>query len=202
MHPKKFGPILVLSMVGLAAALAGCTGQFDIEQTEPFRVQIEDGEARTVQVSADDDEPERIIVENDNEVERIDVRVVGTPQTEGRTVILVTIVNEDTDEVFAEQEIVLRDDTTGDNETDNGTDDGDGTITQVIQNIDIRGSNNFVVLTQGVEGDAEVDITTTEARGNSQVNVSDDEESGDGNQTSDDDSLGDVFGNDTVDVTS
>ena len=161
----------------VAASLAGCTGEFDIEQTEPLQVQV-NGEPRTVSVSEEDSEPQEIRVDNSGKAEAVQVTVEVRPMHAGPVTVLIIIEDSETGERLAEQEISTGE---GGNETTNTTTTSSGNTTTApgstttapanqttevtIQNIfiDVKGKDNFVVLTQAVEGDADVSIAAYES---------------------------------------
>ncbi len=175
-------------LAALTMALAGCTGDFQINQTEPIRVQVDDDEPETVQVAEDDKEPSRLVVENTEQTETVDVEVKVTPAGEDAVTVLIKIVDEDDEEnVLAEEEIRVPGaggaddeaddngtggDQTGENETSEGTGEEGQTI---IQDVDVKGKDNFVVVTQAIEGEADVAIRTVSGEGQAQT--------GDGNET-------------------
>src|SRR5688572_6413510 len=86
----------------VAMALAGCTGGFQVDQTEPFRVQLE-GAPETVTVRDTDTEAKRVVVEtcdedvevDDCDVEEVEVQFEVTQVSSGPCKILVTIQDED-----------------------------------------------------------------------------------------------------------
>jgi uncharacterized OsmC-like protein len=167
-----------LGSLAFAMALAGCTGQFSVDQTEPFRVQLE-GDGQEVTVSDSDAEPQRVIVEACEEtadpcdVEQVELAVEVTKlNVEDACTVKVTIQTED-GELLDEVDVVVggsSNETTDDNMTDDGnetTNDTGGSDTTVVQNIvvDVRGAHNIVVLTQAVEGEADVNIEANKVSG-------------------------------------
>lgn len=192
-------PLVCLAL--LALALAGCSGQVDVKQTEPLRLQLEESEQ--VAVSQADPEPQKLILEtcpgsgtaDACGVETVEVEVV-VQQPEGPTRVLVRIETE-SGEPLVEREIVAGGNTT--NETTNTmsgtsstpdtntTSDSNttsettsSTHTTVIQNIviDVKGKENLVVLTQALEGEADVVVSASDVTGMAQPD--------DGNSTSPD----------------
>lgn len=181
-------------------ALAGCTGSFDIDQTEPFRVQL-DGAPQTV-VVREGAEPREVNVETCPEerdpcdVEEVDVQVkVQKTSTEACSikVVIKTVSGEILDEKVID---VGGDDgdgsvsatatsdgnmTSDGNETASatatatgGSDDGSGDT--IIQNlvVNVKGNKNIIVVTQALQGEANVDIQAIKASGNADVDADQD----------------------------
>jgi hypothetical protein len=176
-------------LVGLSAllmALAGCTGEFEVDQTEPIQVQIDDGDGETVTVRENEDA--KAVSFDTQDVERVEVVVEVTPVSDGPCTIVVIVEDADGNEIANERIDVPGSGDTDDNMTDDGnetddTDDGmegDGDV--VVQNIDVdvRGSKNIVVLTQAESGEADVNVMANSSSGNTST----------GNQTQDDDGDG------------
>lgn len=178
-------PFVCLAL--LALALAGCSGQVDMQQTEPLRIQLEEREE--VAVSQADPEPQKLILEtcpgsgtaDACGVETVEVEVV-VQQPEGPTRILIRIETE-SGEPLVEREIVAGGNTT--NQTGNTTSETTSTTAPpstsdtnttsqtttspdtVIQNIvvDVKGKDNLVVLTQALEGEAQVVVSASDVTG-------------------------------------
>jgi hypothetical protein len=180
----------------LALALAGCTGSFQVEQTEPFRVQLE-GEPQTVTVRDTDTEAQRVTIETCGETEtesacadEVEVQFKVQQVASGACKILVTIQDEagntlETRVIDVAQGSGLTGSastttTSSGNATGNAT--GNSTTTAsgstggsvvnnqvVLQNIvvNVKGSKNIVVVTQAQEGSADVDIKAVKASGHS-----------------------------------
>lgn len=182
-----------LPMYAVAAAtmmmLAGCTGGFEIEQTEPIRVQV-DGEPERTTVRDSEPEGKEFHIEVE-ERERIEVEVEVTRISDTPTKVKVLVKDGDT--VLAERDIDVGDEP-DEPEPGNDTEPGNGTGNQteptptpeptpeptgqtVIENltIDVKGKDNVVVVTQAQEGEADVNVAARDA---SQVSEDDD-----GNQT-------------------
>lgn len=197
-------PSMIAGGVATAVVLmlAGCTGNFEVQQTEPFKVQI-DGEPQTVTVREGDSTAKEVVVnpcgEDEDEVrtcdvEQVDVKVEIQSVSAGPCMVRVTIKDKETGEVLEERDI----DVGGNGSASQTTTDGGGTTTTVtttetqtvdgssqvvVQNffIDVKGKDNIVVLTQAIQGEANVDISAADASGNADASVDDDE---------DDDSMG------------
>lgn len=178
----------------LALVLAGCTGtgNFDVQQTEPFRVQLE-GEPQTVVVSEDDTDGKEVLVETCDDPcdegdapQQVQVKVQVTPRQAEACIVKITIKDRDTGEVLDEREVDTGGSGGASTETDTVTQtqtetqtvtetqtqaSGDGGVT--IENIvvDVRGGHNIVVVTQAIQGTADVDISAVKASGNADVDV-------------------------------
>lgn len=170
-------------------ALAGCTGGFTVNQTEPIRVQLE-GAPETVVVHESDAEPQRVVIETCgnqaqaacDEVDEVDVEVQVKQIEAGACRIKVTIQDE-SGNVLEEREVdVMEGDDSDDGMTtsdDGNTTDANATATAdggstgqvVIQNIvvNVKGKDNIVVLTQALEGSAQVQVNAIKASGNADV---------------------------------
>lgn len=196
---SAISPIAVATAV-LAMALAGCTGGFQVDQTEPFRIQLE-GAPETVTVRETDAEPRRVEIETCREadagscdVEQVEVKVAATAVSSGPCKILVTIQDEDGNTLETRVIDVNVNVGTGDGDDGDGNTTGNTTTTEtttrtvtttaaassgntVIQNIvvNVKGAKNIVVLTQAQQGAADVDISAIKASGNADVGVDDDE---------------------------
>jgi hypothetical protein len=184
---------LAVALAVLAVALAGCTGGFTVNQTEPIRVQIE-GAPQTV-VVREGGEAQEVNVETCPEdrdpcdVENVDVQLrVHKVSTEACSVKVTirTVSGEVLDEVIIDVDGVDADDgaTTGDgNATGNGTMTATATQTgdaasgdTVVQNIivNVKGNKNIVVVSQALEGSAEVNVQAIKASGNADVDADQD----------------------------
>src|ERR1044072_5160109 len=92
MNPIR--PIAV-GLAVLAVALAGCTGGFTVNQTEPIRVQIE-GQPQTVVVHDSDDEPQKVILKAcDSGRDHVEVHVQVKKLADGPCRLHVIIQDED-----------------------------------------------------------------------------------------------------------
>ena len=177
----------------LAMALAGCTGGFQVDQTEPFRIQLE-GEPETVTVRDTDTEAQRVEVATDCETtcahEEVDVELTVEKVSSEACTILVTIQGDD-GQTIATRTITVSGSGDGasttttsasaGNETGNATTNSTTTMTTgstggsavqnnvVVQNIvvNVKGNKNIVVLTQAQDGAADIDITAVKASGHS-----------------------------------
>lgn len=177
-----------------ALAMAGCsgTGNFDIQQTEPFRVQLE-GEPQTVVVSEDDSEAKEVVIDTCNDPcgddgpEQVTVKVQVTPQHAAACVIKVIIKDKSTGEVLEEREVSAGSGSSvsaSATATGNASGNTSATMTTsaassgdtnvVIQNIvvNVKGKDNIVVLTQAIQGSADVDISAASATGNADADAS------------------------------
>lgn len=178
-------------------ALAGCTGSFDIDQTEPFRVQL-DGAPQTV-VVREGAEPREVNVEtcpgDPCDVEDVDVQVKVT-KTSTQACSIKVIIKTVSGEVLDERVIDVGGDAGGDAGGDTGSDDnttGNGTTTvtetttasggdTTIQNlvVNVKGNKNIIVVTQALTGSAEVNIQAIKASGNADVDADQDVEGSSG----------------------
>lgn len=197
--------IWATALAALSLAAAGCTGQFDIQQTEPIRVQI-DGPPEETRVSELDAAPKEFVVENPNRADAVEVDVEVTQASDTPVTVTVTIMDSETNETIATRTIVVggegneTENETG-NETGNETspapsptnttatngtnttatngtnatsgtnetspfpfESGGETVTETIV-VNVRGKDNFVVLTQADEGEADVSIAARESFG-------------------------------------
>lgn len=173
--------ILLFGFAFLALALAGCTGDFNVRQTEPIKVQI-DGEAEETRLAAGGDDgaarESEFRIENPDDVEVVTVVVQvvkveaedadepgdvdqvdddETNETEDDdanesddgaepTVILVLIEDGDTGERLQEQRVEASDDDSA----------------QAELNVNVKGKDNIVVVTQAVQGAAHVTVSAKE----------------------------------------
>lgn len=189
----------------LALALAGCTGSFEVDQTEPFRIQLE-GEPETVTVRDTDTEAQRVTIETCGETDtqsacadEVEVQLKVQQVASGACKILVEIQDEDGNVLetrvidvtqgsgstgSATATTTSSGNTTG-NATGNSTTTASGSTggsvvnnQVVIQNIvvNVKGNKNIVVVTQAQEGSADVDIKAVKASGHSTGIAGDDED--------------------------
>ena len=185
----------VASVLALMA-LAGCTGSFDIDQTEPFRVQL-DGAPQTV-VVREGAEPREVNVQTCPEetdpcdVEDVDVQVkVEKTSTEACSirVIIKTTSGEILDERTIDVGGSATTTSTAGNGTGNQTGNGTTTVTEtetetttasssnvVIQNlvVNVKGNKNIIVVTQAIQGEANVNVQAIKASGNADVDADQD----------------------------
>jgi hypothetical protein len=148
----------------LALSFSGCTGKFDIKQTEPFRIEVNgDGfDSRVASSNSGSSEPERVecIIEKEENVEVVTVIVkvkkvevvtespsptTATNTTDDdaeRVIVLIIVKDEDTDEKLAEQQV-----------------EADDQDANVNLNVNVKGHNNLVVVTQAVQGVADVNVS-------------------------------------------
>lgn len=161
---------LWVGMAALALAMAGCTGNFDIKQTEPIRVQI-DGESQDGRVeSGSSNERKEFTIERTQEVEAVKVVVkviqveddddggpspsatstnatgntTAPPQNETAAepaIIVIIIEDRDTKEKLEERRVEA---------------DAQGTSVELVVNV--KGHDNVVIVTQAVEGIADVSV--------------------------------------------
>lgn len=185
---------MIAGMLAVAAlALAGCTGtgNFDVQQTEPFRVQLE-GSPQTVQVREGDSEAKQVVVatcvdpcaqQSSTETKQVNVKVDVKSVSASACVVKVVIKDKTTGEVLDEREV----NTGGSSSTTSASPSGNGTTTvtqtdtqtqtvtetqtgsgtTVVQNfvVNVKGNHNIVVLTQAIEGSADVAISASHASG-------------------------------------
>lgn len=189
MNATTMAVVSVLALMGLA----GCTGSFDIDQTEPFRVQL-DGAPQTV-VVREGAQPREVNVETCPEtddpcdVEEVDVKV-EIEKTSTEVCSIRVIIKTPSGEVLDERTIDVGGDDNDDDGDDNGTDDGnttgnatmtddasgDGGGDVVVQNliVNIKGNKNIIVVTQALQGEANVNIQAIKASGNADVDANQD----------------------------
>jgi len=164
-------------LVLLATGLAGCTGNFSIKQTEPFRVQI-DGAPQQGHVSSEGSaasQKSEFKIENTKDVEVVKVTVecknaqssggsasasasssgntsgneTGNGSGSAAAVILVIVEDRDTHEKLEEQQVQV----------------ASGDATQVELNVNVKGKDNVVVITQAVQGSADVAVSAATGEG-------------------------------------
>ncbi|HUR24901.1 MAG TPA: hypothetical protein VM327_02675 [Candidatus Thermoplasmatota archaeon] len=181
----------VASVLALMA-LAGCTGSFDIDQTEPFRVQL-DGAPQTV-VVREGAEPREVNVQtcpdttDPCDVEDVEVKFDVT-RTSTEACSIKVIIKTVSGEVLGERIIQVgqasgSDGSASGNATGNGT--GNATATgsvpdggsgdTAVQNIvvNVKGNKNIIVVTQALQGDANVNVQAIKASGHSNVDADQD----------------------------
>jgi hypothetical protein len=187
-------------ILGVAIAafvmLAGCTGQFDVVQTEPIQVEV-DGEAESVRVSESDAEPARAGIDTQG-LETIEIEIEVAGVSSGPVTVIVEIQGPDNETLATETMTVGNATFPPDNGTDDGTTpadttnttgadendsanetlpqdnatsepaptEGDQTTIQTIV-IDVRGKDNVVVVTQAVSGEAQVTLAAHDASASS-----------------------------------
>jgi hypothetical protein len=191
-HSLLSGSLLTM----LALVMAGCTGtgNFDVQQTEPFRVSLE-GEPQTVVVSDDDSEAKEVVIDTCDDPcdaadapEQVNVKVEVKPTSAEACRIMVIVKDRDSGEVLDQVEIdgdgttATTTTTSSGNATGNATTtttaggdtDASGDTNVIVQNIvvNVKGKDNIVVLTQAIEGSADVDISAASATGNADADAS------------------------------
>ena len=173
--------LLTSALVLLATAFAGCVGEFEIQQTEPLRIQV-DGDSQDARLAANDsggqggaqatekrefridteDDVEQVVVvvevknveiegdDRDDDMGDDDDNATSSPTDDNETmndtsrkaaVVLVIIEDRDTGEKLAEQEVEA-------SESSN----------KVELDVDVKGKNNVVIVTQAVQGVADVNV--------------------------------------------
>jgi len=162
-------------LVTLMMALAGCSGGFEVHQTEPFRVQI-DGEPQTMTVR-EGEEAQRVDIDvADCDCEEVMVDVEVRAVGDGPCTVHVVIEDADGNEL-ASKDITIEgtnvsmddDDNMTGNETEPPADDtssGDTIIEQIVVNV--KGKDNIVVVNEATSGDAEVNISANTSTGTSE----------------------------------
>lgn len=153
---------IILSLLA-AMMLAGCVGDFELRQTEPFRVEINgDGEEAEIRSTGDSEEREASFRVEQASASAEDVTVVvhvkkvEMSSTEP-TVVKIITKDETTGETIDEQEVRVEDDS------------------QDIT-VNVKGHDNIVVITQAVEGDAIVSVSANEAKGNAKQTIEQDDD--------------------------
>lgn len=196
---------LAVAAALLALTLAGCTGSFNVDQTEPIRVQLE-GQPQTVTVRDTDAEAKRVEVATDCETtcdhEEVEVQLEVHKVASGPCKILVTIQGDDGTTIVSRViDVDVNVDNDGDDgttTTGNGTTAGNTTTTATtatgsaggtgttVQNIvvNVKGNKNIIVLTQAQEGSADVNVQAIKATGNADVDSDVDQGDDDGMTTS------------------
>jgi hypothetical protein len=184
MHAKHIAGMATALVAALA--IAGCTGNFSVKQTEPFRVQI-DGAPQTAVVAANDSQPERVEVETAGH-DNVEVKVQAQQVSSGPCKLHVKVQDKETGEVLEERDIDITVNVNS-GSTGNGTSNTTVTQTQtetqtvtqtttasgqgqvVVQNfyITVKGHHNVVVLTQALQGSAQVNVQAVSAQGNGSV---------------------------------
>lgn len=158
---------IVLSGLALIAlALAGCTGRFDVEQTAPFRIEVVevDGDSKEARVEAGSGGTQgaksEFRIANTQNVTQVTVVVEVKPvdgmmplpegnetgnetnATADVTIVLIIVEDRDTGERLAERTV----ETTEEAQT-------------AELNINVKGKDNVVVVTQAQQGSADVNIS-------------------------------------------
>jgi len=136
------------AIAGLAVALvaiAGCTGSFNVKQTEPIRVQLEGSGAsaapQTVSVASGGEQDVDVDTAGAQHVTfDLDVKPATTPTT-----VVVKVVDKDTDDVLAQKQVPAPTTT-------------QGPQSQTID-VDIHGSHNVVFILAAQGGDVVVDVS-------------------------------------------
>lgn len=181
----------VVSVLGLMG-LAGCTGSFDVDQTEPFRVQL-DGAPQTI-VVREGAAPREVNVQtcpdttDPCDVEEVDVQVDVTKTSMEACSIKVVIktvsgeiLGEEIIDVGGDDDDAEVDGNASGNGTGNATatgsvdDDassGDTTVQNIIVNV--KGNRNIIVVTQALQGEANVNVQAIKASGNADVDADQD----------------------------
>ena len=179
MHGKMHTKIVAgVALVTLTALLAGCTGQFNVKQTDPIRIQLE-GAPQTVTVANTDSEPKKVVVENPQKVEQIRVEVTVTRTSTTSCSILVTVQDADSGATITTATVQCTSPapttttTTAPPSTTTSPPPTTTTTTAppsgntVIQNIYVNAhGKNIIVITQAQQGSANVNIA---AHGSTQV---------------------------------
>jgi len=163
--------VAMLALAVTALALAGCSAQL-----QPLQVKI-DAPPIDVHLDRITHPSEQVTISDLSSVDTIQVEVRGTPTGNQTSVFLVTI--KDSSGVQLAQErltivVVSQGNQTGSNTTSNTTVTNNTTTNNVvIINVDVRGKNNVVVVTEALEGSATLSIaahggkaTTTTTGGN------------------------------------
>lgn len=157
---------IVLSGLALIAlALAGCTGRFETEQTEPFRVEVieVDGDSKEARVDAGDGGTQgakkEFRIANTQNVTQVTVIVQVTPAAmtppppetnetnvtppnATTTVVLIIVEDRDTGERLAERTV-----------------ETEAEAQTAELNINVKGKDNVVVVTQAQQGSADVNVS-------------------------------------------
>jgi hypothetical protein len=170
--------LFVMSALTLiATALAGCAGDFRIKQTEPFRIQI-DGEPKETRVAAGGSgqaaETSEFKIESNKEVEKVTVVVEVTKvegsSSQGSTSATTSASGNETGNTSSSAEpaiilVIVKDNDNGEKLAEKRV-EADEQSAQVSLDIDVKGRNNVVIVTQAVQGIADVSVA---AEGGTQV---------------------------------
>jgi hypothetical protein len=184
--PTQFGAGVALA--ALAMVVAGCTGSFNVKQTEPLKVQL-DGQPETVQVSQGAP-AKTVVVENTQQAASVHLNVTVQPVS-GPCRVKITVEDEGTHEKLAERTVDCSANATATPTTapttqpttapsGNGTagpttaptttqptspfaPGGGTTLNVAFENItvNVRGHDNLVVITEAQDGSAVVNIAAT-----------------------------------------
>ncbi len=186
---------MALASVLAVTALAGCTGTFDVNQTEPIRVQVE-GAPQTVVVRESDAGPQKVVVQTCKDkdpcdTDQIELKLTIHQVGSGACKVHVTVEDDDHNKL-EERDVDVTEggnatettttttttSTSSGNGTTNGTANttattttsgGGTTSSQVIVQtfvINVKGKDNVVVLTQALQGSAQVQVDASEATAN------------------------------------
>lgn len=159
---------LVGALLVATAFMAGCVGEVELKQTEPIRIQIDGGSQQGRVTSADDcDDPcstpdtQEFEIET-KEVEKVTVVVMVTRISSGSSSTTTTTAadNETREESGDPCEVLVQvkdrsSGTTIQEKTVSVTDDS----AEANLDIDVKGKNNIVIVTQAVKGVADVDVS-------------------------------------------
>jgi hypothetical protein len=164
--PAKTGWSAALAIsAALTMVLAGCTGSFNVKQTEPIRVQI-DGTSQTAKVDQSDAQPQKFVVENTAKVESIEVKVDVKQVSETPVTVMVTVVDQATNETLATKEVAVGGSSSSSASSMTGSPSASSSQGQTVtQNIvvNVKGKDNVVVITEAQQGTAEVNVAAREA---------------------------------------
>lgn len=150
----------LLTFLALATLLAGCAAE--VELLEPIRVTV-DGRGESADVDARAQPRREFHIEVRNETPAIAIDLQAERRGDERVVVDITVLDRDTNQTLARDRLVVEVTTAGGNatagnQTGNATvSTGPGTANTTID-VDVRGKNNVVVLTQATEGSATVNV--------------------------------------------
>lgn len=175
---------IVGALLALLLAMAGCTGSFDIDQTEPIRIQV-DGDGEDARLSADDDGSNDGGVDSVQSTRKQEFRIATTDDVDAvKVVVIVKNVavagdgadddgqgddggddndtsNDTSDNATSTSKavvlVIIEDRTTGESLAEETVEAGDEDGNAEL-NVNVKGKDNVVIVTQAVEGVADVNV--------------------------------------------
>jgi hypothetical protein len=145
MQPRMLG---LAGIVLVAAALAGCTGNFDVKQTEPLRIALEGAPAQVDLNDRDAREREIVLITPTATTTGplvVKFDVTATQKSNTTPTIIIIVKDRDSGQTLARKDAVV------------------SNTTATSLDVDIKGRDNVVVLTQVINGSAIVNVAAHKA---------------------------------------
>ncbi|MCA1812433.1 MAG: hypothetical protein LC624_00605 [Halobacteriales archaeon] len=138
--------LLIIGAAVLAVALAGCTGggNFNVKQTEPLRIALE-GAGVSSDIDQQTAPQKEIVVEKQTTVKVIRVDVTARQTSAQPSKVLIIVKDKDTGQALQQKEIDVQN------------------TTQQSLIVNVQGNNNVVVVTQALQGAANVNVAAHDA---------------------------------------